>query len=283
VHIPFRLVDVFTERPLAGNQLCVVPDGVEVPDGLMQALAQEIGFSETTFVTAAEGTRYRMRIFTPAQELPFAGHPTLGTAYVLASEGRIGPSAVQEVAAGEFRVEVNLRGGRAKVLQHPPEFGTRLDDRPQLSAAVGLEPEEIDAKIPAQAVSTGLNHLIVPARDTEAVVRAVPQAESIARLLAESGAEGLYLFTLTEDGVKARMFVPDVGVIEDPATGSAAGPLGAYLVRYELHPPGRIVIRQGAEIGRPSVLYVEVVRSDDGWEIWVEGGIAIVGSGAFEV
>src|SRR6266480_4211134 len=118
MRIPFRLVDVFTDRPLAGNQLCVVP---EAPTGLdpalMQLVAKEIGFSETTFVTGASGERYSMRIFTPDRELPFAGHPTLGTAFVMVSEGRVQTPAIQEVAAGDVPVEVDLESGFAWMRQ----------------------------------------------------------------------------------------------------------------------------------------------------------------------
>jgi len=109
--VPFRIVDVFTERPLAGNQLCVVPEPVELDDATMQALALEIGFSETTFVTEYGADCYAMRIFTPDQELPFAGHPTLGTAFVMVSEGRVTSPVVQVVQAGEIPVEVDVRRG----------------------------------------------------------------------------------------------------------------------------------------------------------------------------
>ena len=113
VHVPFRLVDVFTPRPLAGNQLCVVPEPIEMDDATMQAIAKEIGFSETTFVTASEADRYAMRIFTPGMELPFAGHPTLGTAFVMVSEGRVASTAPQVVAAGETPAEVDVGAGTA--------------------------------------------------------------------------------------------------------------------------------------------------------------------------
>src|SRR5438105_3504440 len=161
MEIPFRLVDVFTDRPLAGNQLCVVPDappGMEA--SLMQALAREIGFSETTFVSEAAGDRYAMRIFTPGSEMPFAGHPTLGTVFVLASESRITSPATQVVPAGEFRVEANVEAGRA---------------------------------------------------------------------------------------------------------GAA---------------DGRLLIRQGMEVGRPSELHLEILP---GGQVWVEGGVAVVGRGTFEL
>src|SRR2546426_9522738 len=123
MRIPFRLVDVFTERPLAGNQLCVVPDGAHVDEELMQGLAQEIGFSETTFVVGSGGDRYRMRIFPPGSELPFAGHPTLGTAFTLVSEGRVSSPATQSVPAGEIEVEVDVGRGFARMRQLAPTFG----------------------------------------------------------------------------------------------------------------------------------------------------------------
>src|SRR5919204_2707584 len=136
VRLPFRLVDVFTERPLAGNQLCVVP---QVPASLdaitMQSLAREIGFSETTFVTAIARARYRMRIFTPGKELPFAGHPTLGTAFVLVYEGAVESPAVQEVAAGDIPVEVDADAGHAWMQQLAPTFGRELRNTDELARA----------------------------------------------------------------------------------------------------------------------------------------------------
>src|SRR4029450_13202554 len=138
MRIPFRLVDVFTDRPLAGNQLCVIPDPVELDDDSMQAIAAEIGFSETTFVTAAEGHRYSMRIFTPGKELPFAGHPTLGTAFVLAAEGYVQSPVTQSSPGGEMRVEVDVGAGFARMRQFPPRFGPFLDDRERGARAAML-------------------------------------------------------------------------------------------------------------------------------------------------
>src|SRR5436190_23987267 len=124
VRVPFRLVDVFTERPLAGNQLCVVPEtSVSLDPTVMQSLAREIGFSETTFVTEAGGDRYTMRIFTPDQELPFAGHPTLGTAYLMVAEGRVTSPAIQTTAVGEVPVEIDVEEGFGWMRQRPPMFG----------------------------------------------------------------------------------------------------------------------------------------------------------------
>src|SRR5947207_2882431 len=128
MRVSFRLVDVFTDRPLAGNQLCVVPDAAGLDPGLMQALAREIGFSETTFVTEANDDRYAMRIFTPAKELPFAGHPSLGTAFVLASEGRIRTPATQSVEAGEYVVDADMPSGMAWMCQGVAAFGAEPED-----------------------------------------------------------------------------------------------------------------------------------------------------------
>lgn len=282
MEVPFRLVDVFTDRPFAGNQLCVVPEAPPLTEEQMLALAREIGFSETTFVTESGGHGYAMRIFTPDRELPFAGHPTLGTAFVLASEGRIRSPATQRVEAGEFQVTVDLDAGIASVRQHPPTFGKIPSDRAAVARAVGLTPSDLHPDLPPQTVSTGLPHLIIPVRTTELVASARRDGPAIQELVAEVGAEGSYLFALTGEGATARMFDPGEGIGEDPATGSAAGPLGAYLAeRGAGGLPGRLVIHQGKEIGRPSVLVVDVDRDGDRWVVDVSGGVRVVGRGAF--
>jgi len=284
VKVPFRLVDVFAPRPLAGNQLCVVPEPLDLDDATMQALAKEIGFSETTFVTESDGERYAMRIFTPAAELPFAGHPTLGTAFVLVSEGRVTSPATQVVAAGQIPVEVDLEAGTAWMTQLPPEFGPVFEDRELIALAIGLEVGDLDPDLPVRTVSTGLPPTIVPLRDAETLRRAVRNAAAVAEAVAASGGEDLYLFAVTEEGVTARMFDAELGVGEDPATGSAAGALGAYLAEHELAGmPGSVLIRQGAQVGRPSELFVETGREDGGWRVRVGGGVHVVGRGTFEL
>jgi trans-2,3-dihydro-3-hydroxyanthranilate isomerase len=284
MRIPFRLVDVFTDRPLAGNQLCVIPDPVDLDDGKMQAIAAEIGFSETTFVTRADGHAYSMRIFTPAKELPFAGHPTLGTAFVLVSEGRVHTPATQSIPAGEVEVEVDVRTGFARMRQFAPRFGPFVDDREKVALAVTLNEDDLHPDLRPRAVWTGLNQLIVPLRDVEAVVRARPDPEVLGPLLAGADTDTYYLFAVTgEDKAKARMFGTDVGTAEDPATGSAAGPLGAYLVEQGVMPPGLITVSQGAEIGRPSTLLVDVGSDARGWSVHVGGGVSRVAEGVFDL
>jgi trans-2,3-dihydro-3-hydroxyanthranilate isomerase len=284
VEIPFRIVDVFTERPLAGNQLCVVPEPRELDDATMQALAIEIGFSETTFVTKAGGDRYAMRIFTPDRELPFAGHPTLGTGFVMVSEGRVTSPATQVIRAGEIRVEVDAEAGFAWMTQLPPEFGPEFGDRDLLARATGLSTEGLHPDLPAQVVSTGLPPLIVPVRDLATLRRATLDRPAAAEVCERSGADELYLFALHDAGVTARFFGPTESIREDAATGSAAGPLGAYLADRGLAGmPGTVVIAQGEQIGRPSFLHVEVARQEDGWWVRVGGGVRVIGTGTFRL
>jgi trans-2,3-dihydro-3-hydroxyanthranilate isomerase len=284
VNVPFRLVDVFTPTPLSGNQLCVVPDPLELDDATMQALAKEIGFSETTFVTESGGDRYAMRIFTPAAELPFAGHPTLGTAFVLVSEGRVSTPGTQSTAAGEVPIEVDLEDGTAWMTQLRPGFGPVFEDRELIARAIGLEVGDLDPDLPVRTVSTGLPATIVPLHDAETLRRAVRNASVVADAVVASGGEDLYLFAVTEEGVTARMFDAELGVGEDPATGSAAGALGAYLAEHDLAGmPGSVLIRQGAEVGRPSELFVETGRDDGAWRVRVGGGVHVVGRGTFEL
>jgi trans-2,3-dihydro-3-hydroxyanthranilate isomerase len=284
VRVPFRLVDVFTERPFAGNQLCVVPDAADLDARTMQMLAREIAFSETTFVSEAHGARYRMRIFTPEAELPFAGHPTLGTAFVLVSESRVTSPLTQVVAAGEVPVEVDVERGFAEMRQLPPEFGDEVFDVDSIALAVGLSTKDLHQELLPQVVSTGLGHLMVPAVDVAAVEHAKPDPARVAGVMTDTGSDGIYLFALDQRGAKARLFASGVGIAEDAATGSAAGPLGAYLASRELGGlPGSLVVRQGEEIGRPSELHVSVYPDGESWRVTVGGGVAIVGEGAFEV
>jgi trans-2,3-dihydro-3-hydroxyanthranilate isomerase len=287
MRIPFLLLDVFAEEPFAGNQLCVVP---ESPPGLdtdtMQRLALEIGFSETTFVTASRPDGYDVRIFTPEKQLPFAGHPTIGTAFALASTDRTGTDVVQVCGAGEVPVTVDLAAGRARMRQLPPVFGREVDDRDAVAGAAGLASRDLVGDLPIVPVSTGIPHLMVPVSDEGALRRAARDDRGCDAVCgAADDAESLYLFTVRGDGdVMARMFDQWPSIGEDPATGSAAGPLGAYLSVHGLAGmPGRVTIAQGELTGRPSFLFVDVQADGDSWAIGVEGGVRRVGDGAFEV
>ena len=283
MRIPFIIVDVFTDRPLAGNQLCVVPDSTGMSGELMQAVALEINFSESTFVSEAAGDRYAMRIFTPGAELPFAGHPSLGTMFVLASQGRVTSPATQVVGAGEFTIEADPSTGFARMRQHAPTSPTRSMT---VSCSRALPASRSRTCIPtlvAQPVSTGIHHLMVPAASREVVANARQSPVAVKEALDKAGGDAFYLFAVDDAGAKARLFDVNYGIGEDPATGSAAGPLGAYVVHHGAHAPGRIEIEQGVEIGRPSTLIVDVEPDGDTLSIHVGGGVAIVGEGVFDV
>jgi trans-2,3-dihydro-3-hydroxyanthranilate isomerase len=256
-------LDVFAERPLAGNGLAVIDDADEVSDATMLALAQETRLSETTFVqsTDTEGADYRNRIWDPHEELPFAGHPSLGTAVAVARwRGLDQASFVQETGSGLQPIEVARENGswRASMLQNEAEFGPELE-RDAVMAAVGLSAEDAHPYLPPQVVSTGLRHVMAPVADHEALRRALPDYSTIYELAEPYGSMVIYLAWCEPDRgtARARSFTRTVEMGEDPATGSAAGPLGAYL--FERTGCERLSIRQGEEMGRPSVLEVEMV------------------------
>jgi trans-2,3-dihydro-3-hydroxyanthranilate isomerase len=285
MRVGFTLVDVFTDVPFAGNQLCVVP---APPDGLdsatMQVLAREIGFSETTYVTAVREGGYDVRIFTPVSELPFAGHPTLGTAFTLARLGVVSTSLVQTSAAGDVPVQVELGGGAATMRQLPPLFGEPFEDRDALASAAGLDPSDLGSG-PIMPVGTGISHLMVPVVGEDALRHASRDDRGCADICERAAAESLYLFAIRSPGeVMARMFDRSAEIGEDPATGSAAGPLGVYLSEHGgAGMPGHMTIAQGEMVGRPSFLEVDVARDRAGWVASVRGGVRIVGEGWFEL
>jgi trans-2,3-dihydro-3-hydroxyanthranilate isomerase len=260
-------LDVFAKEPLAGNRLAVVDEADEVSGERMLALAKELNLSETTFVQSpgAEGADYRNRIFTIEREIPFAGHPTLGTAVAVARwRGVDRASFVQQTEAGLQPIEVHSENGhwRADMVQNEAEFGTEVDASAAL-AAVGLEPSDAHADLTPQVVSTGLPTAIAPVTDAASLGRVTPDFEAIDALLADARPRAgetpnFYLVWLDAEAgeARARMFSTGAPGGEDPATGSAAGPLGAYLA--ERAGWERVTVTQGVEMGRPSVLEVEM-------------------------
>lgn len=282
----FVLCDVFAARPFAGNPLAVFLDAGEVSEAAMRALAIEFGWSEITFVSPGANVP-RVRIWTPYGELPFAGHPTIGTAVVLASEGMIEPGwATIELGVGAIAVEVILSrtGGEATMVQGVPEFGSVFEDRGKLAEALGLQEDDLADDLPAQMVSTGLKHFMVPLRSLDALGRARPGAALDDITVPLTGLPWAYLFTSETPGstaaVRTRLLAPGM---EDAATGSAAGPLGGYLVRYGLHRSGDLEIEQGIEMGRPSSIRVSIpVESGEIGPIRVAGEVRIWGHGTVE-
>jgi trans-2,3-dihydro-3-hydroxyanthranilate isomerase len=260
-------LDVFAERPLAGNGLAVVDDADGITDEVMLSFARETRLSETTFVQSAgeEGADYRNRIFTVTSEIPFAGHPTLGTAVAVARwRGAERASFVQETGAGLQPIDVWIDGDHAyaSMLQGEAEFGGEVDPGKAM-ASVGLDPTEAAPGLTPQVVSTGLPAVIVPVAETGALARAEPDFDAIDELLAaeplRAGETPNFYLVWCEPGgerARARMFSRGTPGGEDPATGSAAGPLCAYLA--ERGGWARVTISQGVEMGRPSVLEAEM-------------------------
>ncbi|HEY6117450.1 MAG TPA: PhzF family phenazine biosynthesis protein [Candidatus Dormibacteraeota bacterium] len=285
-----RIVDVFTDRSLAGNQLAVVLDGKDLSPRLMQRIAREMNFSETTFVFPPENAAHaaRIRIFTPALELPFAGHPTIGTAWVLIDEGVV-PKAKNEFVLEENVGPVPVRADGAMVwMTHPKLSFGQVVPHKQVAAAIGVEESDIVDDIPAQIASTGNPFLYVVLRDAEMVDRAVCERPRLEKLLHGGDlAHGVYLFAdAGPNRLYGRMFAPDIG--EDPATGSAAGPLGAFAVRYgvaERAAKVALVTEQGAKMGRPSTLHISLEYGDSKEipdRIEVGGGVMPVLRGELE-
>lgn len=268
----FRYVqyDVFTREPLTGNQLAVYLDARGLDTARMQSIAREMNFSETTFVLPSEqaGTDIRMRIFTPGNEMPIAGHPTIGTTFALADAGviRHGSSRVVfGLNAGPTPVDLQWDGGRLKfawMTQGLPQFGRDIPDRGAVAAALSLQASDLADGLPVQVVSVGVPFIFIPLRDRATVDRAVGDATMIRTI---GGKLAVFLFALSPSGseetVYSRMFAPDFGIVEDPATGIASGALGSYLVKHALvsgDATRRILSLQGAAMLRASRIHIDI-------------------------
>jgi trans-2,3-dihydro-3-hydroxyanthranilate isomerase len=272
----YVIADVFTDTPLEGNALAVFTDGRELDTATMQRVAREMNLSETVFVLPAEqGGDARIRIFTPGAELPFAGHPTLGTAFVLGQPLRRDEIRL-ETGAGIVPVALERSDGRVVFgrMQQPIPTWEPYARTDELLLALGVE----RSRLPVDAYANGPTFVYVELEDEEAVAALEPDVLALERLL---GTSGVYCFAGSGTRWKARMFAPAVGVVEDPATGSAAGPFAVHLARHDRIGFGdEIEIRQGAEIGRPSVLYARVDGSKERLErVEVAGSAVVVARG----
>ena len=276
MRVPFITCDVFTDRAFGGNQLAVFPDARAIDPALMQAITREFNFSETTFVLPPDDPAHtaRVRIFTPGRELPFAGHPTVGTAHVLASTGAIQLTGdltqiVFEEIAGPVPVSIRTKNGNVEFCQltaarAPEVVPGELPSRERIAAALSLP---VDALRPApwlpEVVSCGTPFLFVPLRDRAAVAAARAKPDVWDEVFAGRATSEVFLFATEGErpgsDVHARMFAPSLGITEDPATGSAAAALAGYLGTRDSRPSGtlRWVVEQGFEMGRPSILHVE--------------------------
>ena len=292
IRVPFSFVDVFAREPLTGNPLPVVPDADGLDEAQLRAIAREFNQSETTFLLrpSRPGATVRLRSFTPAgAEVGGAGHNALGAWVWLEAAGRLDHAGnlAQELAGRVLPVEVIRPAGKPAEVwldQASPRFGATAGDRAELAACLGLAERDLADGEPAQVVSTGAAHLLVPARDRTAVDRAVPEPARLAALLRGAGGEGCYLYSLDPVSAGAvayaRFFNPTVGIAEDPATGSAAGPLAARLAAAGRIPdPATVGIEQGHALGRPSLIRVAVA----GERVRVGGSGLVVADGTLAV
>jgi PhzF family phenazine biosynthesis protein len=289
--IPFSFVDVFAVEPLTGNPLAVVDGAAALTLDLLQRIAREFNQSETTFVLppTRAGADWRLRSFTPAGVEVFgAGHNALGAWWWLAHAGKLplrGDATLfhQEIGDRVLPVIIVRRDGQlARIVmeQEPPVTGRIVEDVEALAASLGLTADDLAvARVPCQVVSTGAPHLLVPIRDRDTVDRIRPDARALFDVLARVGGEGCYVYSLDplapEASAYARFFNPTVGIAEDPATGTAAGPLVANLLAHGIVPPGVTTIEQGTAIGRTSLIQIEV----DANQVRISGRGIVVASG----
>ncbi len=295
---PYLHLDVFTDRPFTGNQLAVFLDAEGIAPDIMQQIAREMAFPETTFVLPPESadTDVRVRIFTPGTELPMAGHPTIGTTFALVRAGRVATTRTEIVLGlgiGPTRVELDWDAARLRfawMTQPVPEFGATPTDIPALASAMGLTESDIrDTGLPPHQASAGLPFLLVPIASRRAVDAVVVDRGSLSRVCRDAGMPELpvFLFSLESGGddatVYSRMFAPEFGIAEDPATGSASGLLGAYLVRHGAVAPERatrLVNLQGVKMERPSRIHISIgTRAGQVSEVRVGGAAVLVGEG----
>lgn len=287
----FHIVDVFAEEKYAGNQLAVVTDADDLTGDEMQTLAAEMDYSETTFVTGPPADdAWPVRIFTPAEEVPFAGHPTLGTAAVIREHlvDAQPDSITLDLGVGKVPVETRRRDGQELFWMHqqPPDFGETITHE-KLATVLGLEPEALDRSWPVQVVSTGLPTIIVPLASRAALAAIDLDREVYDDLVADRDAKLVHAVCRESrdpaNDLAVRMFAPYYDVPEDPATGSANGCLAAYLSRHEVFGSASVDVRaeQGYEMGRPSLLSLRAEESADGIDVEVGGRVIPTAMGRF--
>jgi trans-2,3-dihydro-3-hydroxyanthranilate isomerase len=279
----FYQVDVFTDRIFGGNPLAVFPEPDALDEVAHLQIAREMNLSETTFVYPAKNPKadFRIRIFTPGKEIPFAGHPTLGTAHILWKAGKIAcatDSVILEMGAG--LIKVSKKQKNLFMDQPLPSFGDTVKTVDQVAEALAIDPGEIDSRFPLQIVSTGFPALYVPLTNLAALRRVELNLTVLREIL--GSLDMIYVFTTEtlelRSTIHSRAFAPFIGIPEDPATGSAAGALGAYLVHHKVIEnldPSAIVIEQGFEMGRPSTILVSVGQTGGKIDSIQVGGQAI--------
>jgi trans-2,3-dihydro-3-hydroxyanthranilate isomerase len=290
----FYIVDVFAEEKYAGNQLAVFRSGNALSDNEMQRIAREMNFSETTFILseAKRDDGFDVRIFTPGEEVPFAGHPTLGTAHIIRteilSEQNVGEIKLN-LKEGQIPVSFNDSVGQGTICwmqQIEPIFGETINTK-IIADVLNLSPNDIDGRFPIEEVSTGLPHIIVPLRSLDALKRAMVNKDKYFELIKNRWAKPILIFCAEPhnslNDISVRMFADCFGIPEDPATGSGNGCLAGYFVRHRYWGEDEINIRseQGYEIGRPSLLFLRAQERNGQISISVGGKAITVAKGEF--
>jgi len=284
----FYIVDVFAEQKYSGNQLAVFRKAAGLSAEEMQTIALEMHFSETTFILS-DKTRdggYDVRIFTPGEEVPFAGHPTLGTASVIQQEiiGQPVEQVILNLQVGQ--IPVTFDGDILWMKQVTPQFGETLEIE-QLAPVLNLDEADFDLRSPIEEVSTGLPHIIVPLKTMGGLKRARVDSERYFRLIEHTWAKPNMIFCPggynEEQDLGVRMFAECFGITEDPATGSGSGCLAGYLVKHRYFDTETIDVRtgQGYEVNRPSTLYLRAEAKEDGIEVYVGGKVVKIAVGEF--
>ncbi|MEG3968904.1 PhzF family phenazine biosynthesis protein [Microcoleus sp. T2B6] len=291
----FYIVDVFAESKYAGNQLAVFCGAgvAELSEAQMLQIAREINYSETTFIRSPDPRDggYDVRIFTPKKELPFAGHPTLGTAFVLQQEiiREKVDRVILNLAVGQIPVTFNYHNEAADILwmrQNPPSFGQVLSAA-SLANVLNLEPDEIDLRFPIQEVSTGVPFIIVPLKTLASLKKAQVNLDKYFELVDTMEAKEILIFcpeTYSDlNDLSVRVFAHSLGIPEDPATGSANGCLAGYLVEHDYYGETKIDVRveQGYEIDRPSLLLLQAAKNEEEITVLVGGKVVMVAKGEF--
>ena len=287
----FYIVDVFAQEKYAGNQLAVVRDAADISDSQMLRITKEMNYSETTFILSEEPRQggYDVRIFTPAAEVPFAGHPTLGTAFVIQREIMKEPagSVILNLKVGQIPVTSGPGGKDNSILwmkQIEPVFDT-VFDASDIARVLTIEKDDIDEGFPIQEVSTGMFFIIVPLKNLAAVKRARVARDQYFELVEKTQAKAILIFspeTYNQDkNLNVRVFCDYVGIPEDPATGSGNGCLAGYLVKHRYFGNDKIDIRveQGYEISRPSLLYLRAENKQGKIDVSVGGKVIMVAKG----
>jgi trans-2,3-dihydro-3-hydroxyanthranilate isomerase len=289
----FYIVDVFAVEKYTGNQLAIFTDASTLSEEQMQQLAKEMNYSETTFITSTDlqDGGYDVRIFTPNKELPFAGHPTLGTAYII--QQTIINQPVETVKlnlkVGQIPVTWHNTDDMGEVLwmrQKPPTFH-QIFEASALAPVLSLDMNEIDARFPIQEVSTGIPFIIVPLKTHESLKRIRVNREKYFELVENTESKEILVFCpetyASENDLSVRVFAEYLGIPEDPATGSANGCLAGYLVEHSYfgEKPVDVRVEQGYEIGRPSLLLLLAQRNEDTIEVLVGGKVVMVAKGEF--